>query len=254
MPELPDVEIFKRYLNATSLHQKIVRTEIRDKSLLGETSDATLYRILEENSFESSFRHGKYLFVQVGEMGWLVLHFGMTGFLKYYQNDREAPDHIRLLIHFNNHYKLAYDCQRKLGLIDFTRYRETFITKKNLGPDPISSQFSYMDFKGRISETRGVIKSFLMNQKWIAGIGNIYSDEILFQAGIHPQAEIKHLSDKKLRKIYDELYSVLETAIEKHVQPENFPRNYLLPNRNVGEKCPKCGGTIQKKTVNGYYT
>lgn len=69
MPELPDVEVYKRYLNATSLHQKIIKTEIRDKSLLGEASDSTLYRALIGNSFESSFRHGKYLFVQVGKKG-----------------------------------------------------------------------------------------------------------------------------------------------------------------------------------------
>jgi formamidopyrimidine-DNA glycosylase len=214
MPELPDVETLKRHLDATSLHQKIIKTEIRDKSLLGEASDNILYRNLKENSFESSFCHGKYLFVQVEKKGWLVLHFGMTGFLKYYQIDVEAPDHIRLLIHFNNKYKLAYDFQRKPGLINFTVDREAFIKKKNLGPDPFSSQFGFMDFKQRISQTRGAIKSFLMNQKWIAGIVNIYSDEILFQARIHPQAEIKNLLDNKLRKIYDELYSVLEAAME----------------------------------------
>ncbi len=251
MPELPDVEVFKRYFDATALHHEISKTEVTDDSLLGDISSNSLARKLKGRKFQLTDRYGKYLFAKVNDSGWLILHFGMTGFLKYFKNDDEAPDHIRMLVHFTNGYRLAYDCQRKLGLIDFTKDLEDFIKQKELGKDPFRSSFRLEDFKNTIRQTRGGIKAFLMNQKWIAGIGNIYSDEILFHAGIHPEADITEMNDETLKNLYSSLKTVLKTAVNNKVNPAEFPQNYLLPHREDGEKCPKCSGTIQKKTVNG---
>lgn len=251
MPELPDVQVFKEYLDATSLHHEIRKTEVRDESLLGDISSTGLAKKLKGKSFKSTKRHGKYLFVEVDSSGWLVLHFGMTGFLKYYLNEDEAPGHIRLMIHFKNDYKLAYDCQRKLGLIDFIEDIKEYIKKKKLGADPYSSDYRLEDFKKTISQTRGSIKSFLMNQSWIAGIGNIYSDEILFHVDVHPEADITKLNEQKLKKLYQSMKTVLKTAVRNKVNPDDFPRDYLLPHRKDGEDCPRCSGKIRKKTVNG---
>ena len=130
MPELPDVEVFRQYMDSTSLHQKIADVSLKDKSLLGEASSRDLQVRLKDRKFQSTLRHGKYLFAETDEEDWLVLHFGMTGFLKYFKNDEQAPEHIRMLITFNNGYHLAYDCQRKLGLIDLTKDTEKFLEEK----------------------------------------------------------------------------------------------------------------------------
>ncbi|MEJ2633849.1 MAG: DNA-formamidopyrimidine glycosylase family protein [Calditrichia bacterium] len=251
MPELPDVEIYKIYMNSTSLHQKIENAEVLEPSLLGQVSSRSLQMRLKNREFEEVRRHGKYLFSKMDKNEWLILHFGMTGFLKYYKNEEQAPGHIRLLIHFDNGYHLAYDCQRKLGLIDLTANPKDFIEKKKLGIDPFGPDFNQSKFRELLNGRRGAIKSALMNQQIMAGIGNIYSDEILFHAGIHPASPVKKLKEADFEKIYREISTVLQTAIDCRVNPDNFPNDYLLPNRREKEDCPQCGGTIQKETISG---
>src|SRR6266540_4284881 len=97
MPELPDVETFKRYLDATSLHQRISSVDVRSAYLLKDVSARELVRQLKGRCFESSRRHGKHLFVRADGDLWLRLHFGMTGSLQYFKNDEQAPRHARVL-------------------------------------------------------------------------------------------------------------------------------------------------------------
>lgn len=97
-----------------------------------------------------------------------------------------------------------------------------------------------------------MIKTTLMNQGKIAGIGNIYCDEILFQTGIHPKAKIKNISQEKREQMYDNTIEILETAIEKHADPEKLPNDYIIPKRDEEDaKCPKCNSEIEKIRVNG---
>lgn len=94
---------------------------------------------------------------------------------------------------------------------------------------------------------RGNIKSALMNQKIIAGIGNVYSDEILFQAGIYPFTKIKDLSKADLKNVFKQLKSVINKVINTNLEKEKFPKTFLLTKRENGEKCPKCGGKIKRE-------
>ena len=102
MPELPELEIFRRYVDSTSLHQKIETIEVKNGKVLGGVSAGGLKRGLEGTKFESTRRHGKHLFVELGDGRWLLLHFGMTGGLKYYRDADEEPAHARVLISFRN--------------------------------------------------------------------------------------------------------------------------------------------------------
>jgi len=251
MPELPDVEVFRRYMNATSLHQKIANVSVKDKSLLGNVKLRSLQTKLKNTRLQSTARHGKYLFAETDEGDSLVLHFGMTGFLKYFKNEDEAPEHVRLLLEFRNGYHLAYDCQRKLGLIDMTDDYHRFVKQKELGKDPMREDFDFSAFKDLMQGKRGSIKSALMNQQLLAGIGNVYSDEILFHAKIHPESSASELNDEQLHSIFKAMKKVLETAIDKKVNPDDFPKSYLLPHRQPGESCPLCDGKIQKATISG---
>jgi len=102
MPELPDVAAFKTYLDATSLHQPIASTHVFDQRICGGASPALLARRLKGASLERSRRHGKFLFADAGERGWLVLHFGMTGELAYAQTPNALPDYTRFSLDFTN--------------------------------------------------------------------------------------------------------------------------------------------------------
>jgi formamidopyrimidine-DNA glycosylase len=250
MPELPDVEVFKQYLDATSLHKKIESVQITDERVLESLSKNKLTRALKGKTFRSARRHGKYLFVELDGGGlWLVLHFGMTGFLKYFKDTDNKSSHPRILIQFTNGYHLSYDCQRMLGEVNVTDDVEKFLRTRDLGMDALDVDLE--TFKDLLGKTRGAVKSALMNQKLLAGIGNVYSDEILFQAGVHPKTQANKLDEKQLEKIFDDMQKVLETAIDCGADPEKMPEFYILPERRKKGKCPRCSGEIVKEKVSG---
>ncbi len=251
MPELPDIEIFKQYLKVTSLHKKIEKIEVENQSLLEGISVSRLEQNLLNSEFENATRHGKYLFAEVKGKGFLVLHFGMTGFLKYFNTPENKPEHTRLLIKFENGYYLAYSCQRKLGMIGWTKKEKEFNAEKELGPDPFENAFDEELFLEILKKRRGSIKSLLMNQAAIAGIGNIYSDEILFQSGIHPRTQLSELQEKDQKQLYNSLEKVLHTAVERRAGENGWPKSWLLPNREPGKRCPRCEGRIQQIKVSG---
>src|SRR5438876_1571795 len=125
MPELPDVQGFKRYLDATSLHQRITGVDVQSAYVLKGVSARELVRGLKGRRFESSCRHGKHLFVRTDGDLWLRLHFGMTGSLQYFKHEEDAPKpasaeasagrHTRVLFVFANAHRLAFEDQRKFG-------------------------------------------------------------------------------------------------------------------------------------------
>lgn len=243
MPELPDVEIFKRYVDSTSLHQNIDAVEVKNGKVLGGVSAGELKRGLEGREFESTRRHGKHLFVGLSSSGWLLLHFGMTGSLKYYKDAGEEPSHVRVLISFSNGFHLAFDDQRLFGRVDLLRNPDSFIEKQELGPDPL--YLSFEEFRDLLDGRRGTIKSALMNQHILAGIGNIYSDEILFQSCLHPTTSIGQLDKETLENLFEQTRRVLRTAIDRGANPEELPDSFLLSHRQEREDCPRGNGKIE---------
>jgi formamidopyrimidine-DNA glycosylase len=249
MPELPDVEVFKRYLDATSLHQEIEEVDVRSRQVL-ETSTRRLKRGLEGHCFESTRRHGKNLFAGLDDGQWLFLHFGMTGDLAYFKHIEDDPEYDRLLLTFTNGYHLAYVSRRKLGELELIESVDDFVDQKDLGPDALND-LDLDTFKDLADGRRMMVKSFLMDQQTLAGIGNVYSDEILFQAGVHPRTKIDRLDEGTLEQVYDEMQEVLHTAIDCQAEPSQFPDNYLTPHRHSDGKCPLCGELVKRVKVSG---
>src|SRR5436309_14383618 len=130
MPELPDVETFKRYLDATSLHQRIIGVDVRSAYVLKDISARELALRLKARSFESSCRHGKHLFVRADGDLWLRLHFGMTGSLHNFKCDQRAPKHTRVLFAFVNAHCLAFEDQRKFGEVGLIENVNEFLKKR----------------------------------------------------------------------------------------------------------------------------
>lgn len=249
MPELPDVEVQKRYLDSTSLHQKIESVEVNDPIVLEELTPSALGRALADQSFESTQRHGKHLFAKINDDKWLGLHFGMTGWLKYFKNEEENPKYDQVLFDFKNGYHLAYVVTRKLGRIRVIKSVDDFIEDRELGPDALGLDFH--EFHELLAGHRGMIKSTLMNQSILAGLGNVYTDEILFQAKIHPRKKTNKLEEDELRHIFNAMSDVLETAIDCQTDPKQFPDSFITPHRSEEDDCPRCGGKIQRTEVSG---
>ena len=251
MPELPDVEVFRQYFNATSLHQKIKNVEVRSRDILENVSSRKLGARLKGRSFETTDRYGKYLLAQFDDDGWLVIHFGMTGYLKYFKDMDNDPPHDRMLTSFSNDYHLAFSCQRKLGEIELMKGFQDLKETKDLGPDAMDPEFDSQSFKQVLKGRRGAIKPTLMNQQAMAGIGNVYSDEMLFQAGIHPGTKVDHLDEKKLAVLFHSMKRVLQTAIDSRADPDKFPESYITPHRNRDDRCPGCKGRIEHAKISG---
>jgi formamidopyrimidine-DNA glycosylase len=251
MPELPDVEGFKEYLDATSLHQKIARTRVSDERLLEDTSPRTLAQRLKGAELKATERYGKYLFARVSAGGWLLLHFGMTGGLTYYREEADAPEYAKVTLDFENGYHLAYTNMRVLGKVGFVEDMKAYVEHQGLGPDALGDGLTGKKFAELLAGRKGPIKARLMDQSMMAGVGNEYSDEILFQARLHPMTDAASLSDSEIRELYRVMRRVLRTAASKGGDSSKLPRGYLLPHRAKGEPCPRCGGEVQKITVNG---
>lgn len=251
MPELPDVEVFKRYLDSTSLHQDIQKVEVENTRILKNISARQLQTRLKGRRFDRTSRHGKYLFVHLDDGQYLTLHFGMTGFPRYFKNDEKEPDHERVKVKFKNGYQLAYDNQRLLGTVKMIRDRNRFINTNRLGPDALAPDFDFDAFQECLEGRRGMIKSALMNQEIIAGIGNVYSDEILFQAGIHPKTSVGSLDTSALLSLYHAMKHVLQRSIKANADPEKMPAGFLIPQRHKGGVCPNCDTPVEKIKVAG---
>jgi len=246
MPELPSVEIFKRYFDQHALNQVIKKVEVRSPELVVDVNPRTLERSLEGQEFVSSRRYGKYLFSQLDNDQYLIMHFGMTGYLHYFRE--ESSKYPRMLISFQNGFHLAFDDARKFGKLGLTPDPDQFIAGKGLGEDALEIKFKTFQelFPGR----RGMIKPLLLNQNFIAGIGNLYADEILYQCGLHPETPAHHLSRTDIRTLYYQMRRVLEKAIQYQDRPQDFPESYLLSHRYPGGQCPE-GGPLEVTKVGG---
>jgi formamidopyrimidine-DNA glycosylase len=251
MPELPDVETFRRYVDATSLHQRVVGVDLDATRMLKGARADELRAALTGGHFEETARHGKFLFVRIDVAPWLVLHFGMTGLLTYFKADGGAPAHTRLLVQFDNGYRLAGVWRRRLGRIDLADDVESFATDNDLGPDAFEPELDREDLARMLRGRRGGLKSALMDQSFIAGIGNVYSDEILFRAGLMPERPAAELDDAELDALHRALRHVLATAVERQADPGRLPRGWLLPRRESGAECPRCGAELARRTVAG---
>jgi len=252
MPELPDVETFKRYLDATSLHQRISGVDVRSAYVLKGVSARELAGELKGRCFESSRRHGKHLFVRADGDVWLRLHFGMTGSLHYFKHEKQAPTHVRVLFVFANNYRLAFDDQRKFGQVGLLEDVDEFLRKRALGPDALDIDLA--KFKEKLARHRGAVKTILLNQKLIAGIGNIYADEILFRARIHPATQVSALKEKTVAKLFRAARDILKKAIEAKADMDRMPKSWLLPHRGKGGKCPRCGRELRSSKIGGRTT
>lgn len=252
MPELPEVELYCRYFAGHALGRRVAAVRVLDARILA-VREHVFRRALIGHEFAGVRRHGKHLFASAGP-SWLHLHFGMSGDLAFYRDEAETPRFARVILDFEDGYHLAYDDMRLFGVVDLTPDPDAFIAEHRLGPDPLDSAFRLRDFREIASKRRGAVKSLLMSQEIIAGMGNLYADETLYRSSIHPRTSVDTLSDAEVKTIFTNMRAILKEAIAFKSRGGDYPGRYLVQHREEGDRCPQCGGTIQRTVVFGRTT
>ncbi|MFW9951910.1 MAG: Fpg/Nei family DNA glycosylase, partial [Candidatus Thorarchaeota archaeon] len=135
------------------------------------------------------------------------------------------------------------------GKLDLSESIETFLNKKKLGPDALKMTFE--EFQTTLKKRKAIVKSALMNQSIVAGIGNIYSDEILFQTHIHPKTKINDVPEQELEFLYNNIKKVLNYGIKMKGDYENYSRDFLIPNRTKDGICPNCTNPLERYELQG---
>ncbi len=247
MPELPEVETFKRYLDKSSLRQLIKDVKVSDERILN-VDYSYLRKSAVNKQFVSSTRHGKYLFISL-KPKFLVMHFGMTGDLHYYNTKFAEPKFSKVIFYFRNNFNLAYISTRMFGKLDIADSVEEFIKIKRLGPDALKMRFE--EFTGALKRRTAILKNALLNQSFIAGIGNIYSDEILFRSRLHPKRKLDTLNENQVNELFTNIKEVLNFGIDKKGDLSSYPDDFLIPHRKKEELCPICGSEIERYDISG---
>ena len=256
MPELPDLENFKQYFKSTSLHQEIKEVKNTGSDLIDGVNSNELNKELSGRKFEDAYRRGKFLVVELEESSKkVVFHFGMTGSLEYEKvNEIDSSlgkDNAKVSFLFNNGYVLHWLNPRKLGKVYLVDEAENVELLDEMGPEPL--ELSEHELLALLEEhSNKNIKSFFMDQRDIAGIGNIFSDEILFRTGIIPHRNIKELDLDTRKKMHKNMIEVLKEAIEVGPPDGDFDSSWLTAHRNEDMICPNNDShNLLKETVAG---
>ena len=251
MPELPEVETRLLYFRRTVLGQCVERVIITATNMIKSPSARAFARGLHGRCFVEAFRRGKYLIVALDDGRALILHFGMGGDLYYYEHSNERPEYTRIEFILKNGRRLAFTCPRKICRVMLVSDIEHIPALREMGPEPLGSAFSLAFLERLIEERpRRLIKPLLMDQRMIAGVGNIYADEILFEAHVRPDRVASSLTEGEIKSIHRHTRRVLKRAL-RTAADEEFPSDFLVSRDARGAVCKICGNPIEKKTIGG---
>jgi formamidopyrimidine-DNA glycosylase len=251
VPELPDVEQYRRFFDRHAAGKK-VRTVWCDPTILRNSSPRSLAGALRGCRFDRPERHGKWLLAWTDGPA-LLLHFGMTGELIWSGDEPARHRWDRLVLGFDEGGELRYRNMRKLGGVWLAHDRpETESVIGALGPDAlVTGRRQFAELLGR---RRGGVKAALMDQTFVAGVGNLIADETLWQARLHPRRRINSLSREERDRLFTVMHSVLRLAVNG---PDYMARrrSWLTHVRGRPEaRCPRCGTPLARTVTAGRTT
>lgn len=261
MPELPEVETVRRTLNELILGKTIERVHVGLKRIIQRPQDPEVFaRQLEGNSFLSVERRGKFLrFVLDGCV--LVSHLRMEGRYGVYQQSDEVEKHTHVRFALTDGSELRYRDVRQFGTMHLFEPGEEWESNplKKLGVEPLSPSFTEEVLRDLLQRKTTKIKPFLLNQEYIAGLGNIYVDEALFRAGLHPERKAGELDDRETKALYESIVSTLQEAVEcggssikSYVNGQGEMGMFQQQLNVYGKKsqtCPVCSHPIERIVV-----
>lgn len=250
MPELPDVEGFRRVFASHAAGRTVQRVEVRDAGVLRDVTARQLSRAVAGRRFSEPRRHGKWLVAPTGSHA-VVLHFGMTGSLHWAEPGRSVDRHDRVVFAFSDG-ELRYRDMRKLqGLrwVDFPRGVADLLG--GIGPD--ATEMTAKKWDEVVHGRRGQIKATLVDQSVVAGIGNLLADEILWRARLHPRVSCARLGKDEVGALATATRAVLRQSIKAGRVP---PRKSWLTGRRdePSGACPRCGTILAHGRTGGRST
>lgn len=262
MPELPEVENVRYALSQMVTGQKITAVHVRWPNLINQISATDFERKLAGQTIHQIRRRGKYLLFDLSDY-LLISHLRMEGKYLLKPLDESIDKYTHIIFELNSKQKLLYRDVRKFGRFDLLNKDQEaiYFNKKKLGPEPKVPDFDLKTFEKGLSRHQKAIKSVLLDQYLVAGIGNIYADEILFRAKIHPEFSAKALSHSSIKSLHDKIIQVMNEAVEaggttirtyrNAFGKEGQFQNQLLVYGREGEPCLRCHTAIEKIKVGG---
>ena len=261
MPELPEVETIRRQLAPRLEGRTLVDVEILDHRWTQPTSISAVQAGLRGMRVQRLGRAGKYLLWELSEDRHLIMHLRMTGALLL--DPPADPPHTRVRLALDDGHRLVYVDPRRFGtghLLLGAAAREAYLAAR-LGAEPLTPEFTAGHLRRSARGRTAPIKAFLLDQRRIAGVGNIYADEALFRAGIHPLRPAGRLRAGDWARLRDAVEQALRAGIEaqgasiddfRHIDGArgSFQDRFLVHTR-AGEPCPRCGRAIRKLVVGG---
>lgn len=272
MPELPEVETVRRGLNEQTLGQEIQGGEVLLLRTLARPCVEDFWKGIKGAAIANWQRRGKYLLAKLDRdnqpAGWLGIHLRMTGQLLWLQREEPLQKHVRIRLFLEGDRELRFIDMRTFGQfwwVPPTQEPPQIITGlQRLGPEPFSPDFSLDYLTQKLRKSRRPIKTALLDQRLVAGLGNIYADEALFKSKIRPETLASELSQTQIKRLHQAILEVLQTAIDKGGTTFSNFRNLLGVNGNYigvawvygrgGEPCRVCGTAIERIRLAGRST
>jgi formamidopyrimidine-DNA glycosylase len=261
VPELPEVETIRRQLAPHLEGATILEIEILDPRWTRPIAPAVVEAGIRGARVDAVGRGGKYLLWSLSNGRVLLIHLRMTGALLF--DPEPEPAHTRVRFELDGGHRLVYVDPRRFGtghLVDGPAQRDAYLGQR-LGVEPLTPEFTVEHLRRTARGRRAPVKAFVLDQRRIAGVGNIYADEALFRAQIHPLRAAGSLTLVQLRRLHEAIEAALLAGIEakgatiddfRHVDGArgSFQDGFLV-HRREGEPCPRCGRTIRKIVVGG---
>jgi len=258
MPELPEVETIKltleegRHGAPSLLGKEITGAEIRWPGVLVTPTPDEFSERVTGQRVQAFSRRGKHLLIHLSK-DTLIFHLRMSGDLLVEQENQAHRKHDRLLVYFQEGTRLAFNNIRKFGRVWLTADPEKELP--DLGPEPLAESFRPQDLHQRLHSCSRQIKYFLLDQEMIAGLGNIYTDESLYKAGLHPQTKSDTLDPIQVKKLWRSIRGVLQDGIKHQGTSIDWMyrggdyQHYLSVYGQEGEPCQNCGTIIQRMKI-----
>ena len=261
MPELPEVETIRRQLAPRVEARTLVGVRVLDERWARPLAPRAMERALKGRRVESLGRRGKYLVWELSGERFLLQHLRMTGNLLY--DPAERPVHTRVELELDDGHELLYADARRFGtgqLADGRDGLEVFLGSR-LGLEPFDADFGAEHLRALARGSRAPVKSFLLNQKRIAGVGNIYADEALFRARVHPLRPAGRLTRAQWEALAPAIVETLAAGIDangatiddfRHLDgAEGSFQDEFLVHLHEGDPCPRCGAPVRKLVAAG---
>jgi formamidopyrimidine-DNA glycosylase len=268
MPELPEVETIRRQLEPEIVGRAIEQFEVYDELFSRPRTPASLEKAVSGRRIEGFGRRGKYMLLHLSGGVTLILHLRMTGSLRLVAAEEESaedPPHLRALFRLDDGDTMTWTDSRRFGhgeVVPTDRIEERFAGK--VGVEPLSEEFTPAVLGEIAAGRKAPLKSFLLAQEGVAGVGNIYADEALWRAELHPLSPAGSMKPMHLEALHEGIVGALEAGLDNGGASIDDYRDSrglrgsmqdeFLVHTREGEECLRCDGTIERIVVSGRST